>query len=431
MPVPNANGALAIARFLMGRVHHFNEHKDTERIIIFCIIAKFNYPLINFLYNASKETLVKFYWRINMLPSWLKVTFWGGQSAGKTELIAKIRNPNTQFNTTREPTVGVFFYKKIIEINNEKIRVDIWDISGDPMYNDLIKYSKQSDIEIYCVDLSNPIDKVKITKEIEILKSYCPSAEIIVVGTKNDVEQDIDKKIVQLDALCKEQSIKLITTSAKNNVGIDELNQTLAEMSYKIHNQIYPKVDFQPERLASQTRSKTVEPDISDKIINEDQMSLFNEEEDKFKKGIEEVDILKKLELFKELRTLKTTLFYAENTAQEKKDKIKRFQLNCHQILGSEHSNLMKAVISIVTAAAVTLLAWLIGFSIGLTCSAWIGPAAFITAFLAGNVAATAVVATGGTVGIGAGALTAYSFFNTPTELTAVNEFTQKISTTI
>lgn len=381
-----------------------------------------------------------------MLHPWLKATFWGERSAGKTELISRMISPDRPFNTETTPTVGAFFYKKIIDIKNLKIGLHIWDISGDEKYTELLQYSQDADIGIYCVDLSVDLNLEKIALALESLKQNCPNAALFVVGTKADVAPNLGDKVSQLEKICLEKSIKLLTTSAKNHVGIDQLNQALEEASLRIHKKTnlleldldsdraippnlmqHPAIEPASSHVLHKTRSSFELEDYMD-TSDIHSYSIFEEAKRHLLDTLEEVDNLTRSKIRTQLQHLQTHLFSEDKTIEDKTRELNTFKSNCQQILDNNYSPQMKAAMSVLTAAAVTLLAWLTGFSVGFACGLWTGPGAFITGFVNGSIAATTVVATSTAIGISAGALQAYSLFKTPDEVESVNQFVTKIS---
>jgi small GTP-binding protein len=92
----------------------------------------------------------------------LKIVFLGDQNIGKTSFFNRYLKGEFIINT--ESTIGATFFKKEIEYNNSKdiLTIGIWDISGSPLYNNLINfYCKGAEL---CILFFGNINYIKINR---------------------------------------------------------------------------------------------------------------------------------------------------------------------------------------------------------------------------------------------------------------------------
>ncbi|CEK11693.1 ADP-ribosylation factor-like protein [Legionella hackeliae] len=151
----------------------------------------------------------------------IKVIFFGSQASGKTELIKKLKNPESKFESKYKRTIGADFLP-IGEIKSKSIHT--WDIAGDERFRALrLSYLRNANILCYCVDLSKDIDHAQIEKDIKEGLAYSPpEAKLIIIGTKADLcmssgENPEDKlNSLQLNDVPHER----IVTSALDKTGL-------------------------------------------------------------------------------------------------------------------------------------------------------------------------------------------------------------------
>jgi len=83
-----------------------------------------------------------------------KLVFIGDQSVGKTSIIN--RYVNDEYNMTNQPTVGIDFVSKTIQMENKAIRLQLWDTAGQERFRSLIPgYLRDSHAIILVFDLTS------------------------------------------------------------------------------------------------------------------------------------------------------------------------------------------------------------------------------------------------------------------------------------
>ena len=136
-------------------------------------------------------------------------------------------------------TVGFEFFTFPCKINDQNIRLQIWDTCGQEEYRSLIQnfYRNASlAILVYAIDKRESFENLEIWLN-EIKTKGNPDVKIFLVGNKNDLE---DKRVVRTDEGKKfneDNKFSLfIETSAKSGMNIQELFKNAAELLYKEHS---------------------------------------------------------------------------------------------------------------------------------------------------------------------------------------------------
>ena len=167
----------------------------------------------------------------------------GDTSVGKSCLLLKFTD--NQFQQIHDLTIGVEFGTKIISVNNEKIKIQVWDTAGQELFRSITRsYYRGVAGVILVFDMSN-IDSInsipswfKDLKNTYMRLSTEPLS-IILVGNK--IDKNIDNSIIEnirkkANQFAQENNIRFIETSAKSGKNVNELFTTLAkDILVKIH----------------------------------------------------------------------------------------------------------------------------------------------------------------------------------------------------
>ncbi len=152
-----------------------------------------------------------------------KIVLLGEYSAGKTS-IAK-RYCQDTFDEYSESTIGASYFPKIL--NEHNIKLDIWDTAGQERYRALCSiYYKNASAVIIIFDLTSKKSFLIALDWIDEIKNNSQeNTLIILVGNKSDL---INKRIILYeDVIEKINDIKYIEVSAKDNININEIFNTI------------------------------------------------------------------------------------------------------------------------------------------------------------------------------------------------------------
>ena len=166
-----------------------------------------------------------------------KILLLGDSGVGKSSLL--LRYTKNQFNPDIRSTIGVEFGVKFIEIDNIKLKIQIWDTAGMERYRSLTSsYYKGAKGVVIVYDICRKKSFENIDKWINDFKSKADEdAVILLIGNKSDLikEREVDTK----EAMSKSERIKLafMETSAKNNENVHKAFFTLFKEIMKIYKE--------------------------------------------------------------------------------------------------------------------------------------------------------------------------------------------------
>ena len=157
----------------------------------------------------------------------IKTIIIGDTYSGKTSILN--RYINRCFNPSFMATIGVDYYKNELIKKNTKYKFTIWDTSGQEKFNSIItSYYRDTGAVIFVFDLTNYNSFLNIKNWIARVELFSHNKLIkILVGNKCDLRDNrIDTNVII--RYCKHNNIEYIETSAKNNINIDEIFNSLS-----------------------------------------------------------------------------------------------------------------------------------------------------------------------------------------------------------
>jgi small GTP-binding protein len=161
-----------------------------------------------------------------------KIILLGEKSVGKSSLIT--RYIMDTFDSYQPPTIGTAFYSKHLTINDQYIKLMIWDTCGEEKFRAISSlYFKDSDAAILVYDLSSPPTIEGVEYYVGQLGSHSPEdtrkfpkkfnnrTVITIVGNKCDLVEDEGYNVSAIENLLQDINGFYTITSAKNGIGID------------------------------------------------------------------------------------------------------------------------------------------------------------------------------------------------------------------
>ncbi|OCH97438.1 hypothetical protein A8135_02900 [Legionella jamestowniensis] len=283
---------------------------------------------------------------------------------------------------------------------------DIWMVNNDPRFQALRNfYYRPKRIGIYCIDLSaSLINYQQIAKEIHEFQELSNFSDVILVGLNDTL--DIENGKEKLQTIRDELQLNV------SSFAISEKDDSLDRLIKKL--QLNEQLADRAKQKKEQIRSL---PPLEEAMCQ-------------LKTKIADLPYEKFSAITAQMETLKIALEQPVDITV-KEEAIQTFSDNCQRILGGNYPTLYNTVLTLAAVAVVTIIAGLIGFGLGFTAGLWTGPGAFITGVLTGASFAKATMAASGTIGLMAGAMTAYSLFKTKKEAIAINDFAEQVNFTL
>ena len=161
-----------------------------------------------------------------------KIILIGDSSVGKTSLL--LRYCDGTFDADSISTIGIDRKCKYLKRDDKYIELNIWDTAGQERFKSIAKNSFKgadgilliydltnkktySSVKNWMADIKDSIDINKIGFIVVANKCYVEKEEI-------EVDEEMEKKLIETN------NIKVMKTSAKNNINVDETFTSLVEM---------------------------------------------------------------------------------------------------------------------------------------------------------------------------------------------------------
>ncbi|MDZ8238338.1 MAG: Rab family GTPase [Nostoc sp. ChiQUE01a] len=156
-----------------------------------------------------------------------KICMIGAFATGKTSLVSRF--VHSIFSEKYHTTVGVKIDKKIIEIQENKINLILWDLYGEDEFQKVrMSYLRGCAGYLLVADGTrrNTLEKAfDLQTRVENAIGKVP---FILVMNKYDITDEWEIEPAELDDVI-EKGWTVIKTSAKNGLGVEEIFQTLAK----------------------------------------------------------------------------------------------------------------------------------------------------------------------------------------------------------
>ena len=157
-----------------------------------------------------------------------KVAVIGDADTGKTSMLGKFARDD--FNPTYIPTIGVDYRIRVIELDEVKIRLQLWDTAGQSRFRTITRayYRLCVDIIItYDATKEKTFENVPYWIEETLKERYYPDAKIVLVGTNGD---RVDEKVVDYTRardFAGERQIPFFEVSSKDGTNVELAFMTL------------------------------------------------------------------------------------------------------------------------------------------------------------------------------------------------------------
>ena len=165
-----------------------------------------------------------------------KIVLIGDTSVGKTNILSKYLTD--EFDAKSKATVGVEFGVKNFKIENNIVKVQIWETAGEERYRSITNaYYKGAKGSLLIYDITNKKSFENVEKWISDLKANADEdISMILLGNKTDLE---DKRVVTTEEgknKAEFYNLTFMETSAFNGNNIQEaFNELITDIYKKNH----------------------------------------------------------------------------------------------------------------------------------------------------------------------------------------------------
>jgi small GTP-binding protein len=172
----------------------------------------------------------------------VKILLIGDSGVGKSSLL--IRYSENTFTDNFSSTIGIDFRIKTIDVNDKRIKLQIWDTSGLERFKTVTGAYYRNVMGIFLVyDVSNIKSFQNINNWLKNVKKNASDEKcLMLIGNKCDKEErEVSFEIGK--QLADELNIKFIETSAKSTINIDEIFTEMAINIIENMNNEYSIID--------------------------------------------------------------------------------------------------------------------------------------------------------------------------------------------
>ena len=151
-----------------------------------------------------------------------KIGFVGDAGVGKTQIINKF--VGNKFLEDYVSTIGVDFYGETVNCENKKIRLQLWDTSGQKKYEVVRKnfYRNFHLFVLVCaVDDKNSFDNIQIW--VNEVRSINENAKFLLVGNKCDLKKEESVSTKEAIEYAGINNMAFFEVSAKDEINIENM----------------------------------------------------------------------------------------------------------------------------------------------------------------------------------------------------------------
>ena len=167
----------------------------------------------------------------------VKIVVFGDSQTGKTTLTHRFLT--NLFKAEIQMTLGVEFFLKAVEVNEEKIKLQIWDFAGEERFRFLFpSYIRGANGGIFMYDITNYGSLAHVDDWYEIIdKEIDYEFPIIFVGGKTDLNhlKEVSTRRA-MEVANSKGADGFIECSSKNGENIHKIFHLLTKLILKIKN---------------------------------------------------------------------------------------------------------------------------------------------------------------------------------------------------
>ena len=190
----------------------------------------------------------------------LKILLIGDSYVGKTSLLLQYIERECPEN--HMATIGVEFRDKIIQIDNKKVKLQVWDTSGQERYRSITKnFYRNADGVMFVCDVTKEktFDNIKNWLIDSEQNANNSNFKKILVGNKIDLKAERAIDTEQLQNFANKKEMNFYETSAKDGTNVDHIFTELAKLILEDKSDQQIKEEFSQKNRSLSVYSKESE----------------------------------------------------------------------------------------------------------------------------------------------------------------------------
>ena len=131
-------------------------------------------------------------------------------------------------------TIGVDFKFREIQRNGQFVKLQIWDTAGSERFRSIVgSYFKNSQGCFLVYDITNMETFEHIQMWNEQLKQEAPECEVVLIGSKSDLNHQRAVSTSSAESFAKENKMRFLETSAKNGTNVEKMFEIVTDLMLK------------------------------------------------------------------------------------------------------------------------------------------------------------------------------------------------------
>jgi len=162
----------------------------------------------------------------------------GNNFVGKTSL-SNCYEKNEPYVNVSYPTIGLDYFRRVININGKKIQATIWNTTGDEKFNALTSSYLRTLHGCFIVfDVTDNDSFENLVNWIQLYKDYNQYKKklMIILGNKVDIEERVIKSKEAIN-FAKERDLPYFETSSKTMHNVNEALEKMVKMILESQNE--------------------------------------------------------------------------------------------------------------------------------------------------------------------------------------------------
>ncbi|XP_048767674.1 ras-related protein Rab-35-like [Ostrea edulis] len=185
-----------------------------------------------------------------------KLLIIGDSGVGKSSLL--LRFSDNTFSGTYITTIGVDFKIRTVDVNGEKVKLQIWDTAGQERFRTITStYYRGTHGVIVVYDVTSGESFANVKRWLHEIDQNCDVVNRILVGNKDD---DSDRKVVltqDANRFADQMGIQLFETSAKENKNVEEMFLAITRLVLATKKEQMKKAAEQPAESIKLNKKST------------------------------------------------------------------------------------------------------------------------------------------------------------------------------
>jgi len=144
-----------------------------------------------------------------------------------------LRFADNTFNGSYITTIGVDFKIQTVEVDGERVKLQIWDTAGQERFRTITStYYRGTHGVIVVYDVTSGDTFANVKRWLHEIEQNCDVVNRVLVGNKNDAPNQ--KVVLTEDAqrFANQMGIQLFETSAKDNINVEEVHRISSFFCY-------------------------------------------------------------------------------------------------------------------------------------------------------------------------------------------------------